>query len=135
LRTLKRVRAPAVELAAGLVQLGSKLFGGTGTFEGTLAVLGLAMTIPAFVTWIPETLMTVLMLTGVMTQEQWLEATSRPGFWRAFSSIYQLVALGWYLLLFPLAVAVSQKVRWWRAIIVGVAALCNVGLRMFLFIR
>jgi len=102
-------------LAAGLVQLLSKPFGGAGTFEGTLAVLGFAMTIPAFVTWIPETLGTILMLTGTMTQEQWLAIIARPGFWKVFAQVYQFVALGWYLLLIPIAVATAQKMRWWGA--------------------
>ena len=122
-------------LAAGLVQLLSKPFGGAGTFEGTLAVLGFAMTIPCFVTWIPETLGTVLMLTGVMTQEQWLAITARPGFWQIFAQAYLFVALGWYLLLFPIAVAVAQKVRWWGAVVVGAVTLVAVGLWNFVFIR
>jgi hypothetical protein len=45
------------------------------------------------------------------------------------------VALGWYLLLFPIAVAVVQKVRWWGAAVVGAVTLAVVGLWMFVFIR
>ncbi|PKO24176.1 MAG: hypothetical protein CVU38_00025 [Chloroflexi bacterium HGW-Chloroflexi-1] len=56
-----------------------------------------------FVTWIPETIGTVLMLTGVMTQAEWLEIIARPGFWQLFTQVYQFVALAWFLLLFPLA--------------------------------
>jgi len=122
-------------LAAGLVQLLSKPFGGAGAFEGTLAVLGFAMTIPAFVTWIPETLGTILMLTGTMTQEQWLAIIARPGFWKVFAQVYQFVALGWYLLLIPIAVATAQKMRWWGAVVVGIVTLAIVGLWMFVFIR
>ena len=122
-------------LAAGIVQLLSKPFGGTGTFEGTLAVLGFAMTVPAFVTWIPETLGTILMLTGVMTQEQWLAIIAQPGFWQVFAQVYQFVALGWYFLLIPLAVAAAQKARWWGAVVIGLLTLGIVGLWIFLFIR
>ncbi len=43
------------------------------------------------------------MLTGVMTQAEWLEIIARPGFWQLFTQVYQFVALAWFLLLFPLA--------------------------------
>ena len=98
-------------------------------------MLGFAMTIPAFVTWIPETLLTILMLAGLMTQEQWWEIISRPGFWQVFAQVYQFTALGWYLLLIPLAVAVAQKVHWWVAMVIGTVILVVIGLWMFIFIR
>ena len=47
-------------MAAGVSQLLSKFLGGSGTFEGILSVLGFAVTIPMFVTWIPETVGTIL---------------------------------------------------------------------------
>jgi hypothetical protein len=122
-------------MAAGVAQLLSKLFGGSGNFEATLAVLGFAVTVPMFVTWIPETVGTILMVTGVMTQTDWLEMTSKPGFWQVFGLAYQLVAVAWCAFLFPVAIAQSQRLRWWRAIIVGVATLAVFGLAMFTFIR
>jgi hypothetical protein len=75
------------------------------------------------------------MLTGSMTQEQWWEIIARPGFWQVFAQVYQFVALGWYLLLIPIAVVTAQKLRWWRAVVVGLLALGIVGLWMSLFIR
>ena len=122
-------------MATGIAQLLSKWFGGSGTFEGTLAVLGLAVTIPMFITWIPETVGTISILTGVMTHADWLEMTSRPGFWQVFGLGYQLLAVAWYVFLFPVAIAKSQQLRWLRAIIVGVATLAVFGLAMFTFIR
>ncbi len=122
-------------LAAGLVQLVSKAFRGSGSYEGTLAVLGFAMALPSFVTWIPETIGTVLFVSGVMTQKQWLEITSRPGFWQVFAGVYQFVALAWYLVLIPVAVAAAQKLRWWQSTLVGVFTLAVTGLLMFVFIR
>jgi hypothetical protein len=122
-------------LAAGLVQLLSKWFKGSGTFEGVFAVLGFAMTVPMFVTWIVETLLTVLILIGVMSHTQWVEITARPGFWQVFGIGYQLVALAWYLVLAPIAVAVTQKLRWWQATIVGTLTVVIVGFVMVIFIR
>jgi len=88
-----------------------------------------------FVTWIPETIGTILLLLGVMTQKEWLEMTARPGFWQVFTIAYQLVALGWYLVLLPTAVSAAQRLRWWQAGIVGILTLVVFGLLMFVFIR
>ena len=122
-------------MAAGVAQLLSKWFGGSGTFEGTLAVLGLAVTIPMFVTWIPETIGTILIFSGVMTHTDWLEMTSNSGFWQVFGLAYQMVAIVWYASLFPVAIAQSQRLCRWRAIIVGLVTLAIFGLAMFTFIR
>jgi hypothetical protein len=122
-------------LAAGLAHLLSKPFAGRGSFEGTLAALGFALTIPAFVTWIPETVNTLLIVTGVITEAEWLAWNSEPGLWRLFWDVYQFVALGWYLLLFPVAVWAAQKVRWWQAALVGTATVAVAGFIMLIFIR
>jgi hypothetical protein len=122
-------------LAAGLVQLLSKCFKGSGTFEGTFAVLGFVMTVPMFVMWIVETLLTVFILIGVMSHTQWGEMTAHPGFWQIFGIGYQLVALAWYLVLAPIAVAVTQKLHWWQAAIVGTLTVVIVGFVMVIFIR
>jgi hypothetical protein len=122
-------------LAAGLVQLLSKWFKGSGTFEGTFAVLGFTMTVPMFITWLPETLLTVLILIDVMSHKQWVEMTAHSRFWQVFGVGYQLVALAWYLVLVPIAVAVTQKLRWWQAAIVGTLTVVIVGFVMVIFIR
>ena len=122
-------------LAAGLAHLLSKFFRGSGTFEGTAAVLGFALSLPGFVTWSVETVITVLTLVGLMHQGAWTELTSHQGLWQVFAYVYQLVALGWYLVLFPIAVGVAQQLRWWQALIVGLFTFSVVGSIVFLFIR
>lgn len=122
-------------LAAGTVQLLSKFFKGSGTFEDTLAVLGFAITIPFFVTWIPETLATFLMLTGTVTQQELFEITTQPGLWSIFSIGYQLAAAGWIFILVPVAVSAVQKLRWWQAAIVGIPTAVIFMFVMLIFIR
>ncbi len=122
-------------LAAGLVQLLGKAFRGRGDFESTFAVLAFALTIPSFATWIPETVGTVFFLTGAMTQSEWIEMTGRPGFWQVFASVYQFVALAWYLVLIPAAVAASHRLRWWQTAVTSIITLSVVGTFMFTFIR
>jgi hypothetical protein len=78
---------------------------------------------------------TILFLTGTMTQKEWLETISRPGFWQVFATLYQIVAVGWMLLLVPLAVAVVQRIRWWQAILTGIITLGIFMTLMLVFIR
>ena len=122
-------------LAASLVQVLSQPFKGGGTFESGLAALGFALAIPMFVTWIPETIGTVLFLLGVMTQEEWWGVIARPGFWKVFAEVYQFVALAWYLALFTVAAKVVQQLRWWQAGIIGTLTVAIVGFYMLIFIR
>jgi hypothetical protein len=122
-------------LAAGVVQLTSRLFGGGGTFEETLAVLGFAIALPSLVTWIPETVWTAQFLTGALSEAEWRALIARPGLMQLFQALYQYVALAWYLLLFTIAAAVVQKLRWWQALLVAIPALAVTGVVMVTFIR
>lgn len=122
-------------LAAAILHLLSILFKGKGTFESTLALLGFALTIPTFVTWIPETIGTILFVSGIHTQKDWLDAVSRPGFWKIFADAYEYVALAWYLMLFWMAASVSQKLKWKPAVFTGTLTVIIVGFLMVIFIR
>jgi hypothetical protein len=105
-------------LAAGFAHLLSRWAKGNGTYEGTLSALGLALSVPFFLTWIPETAFAILLLLG-MKQEEFMELTAQPGLWQFLGFAYQGVAAAWMLVLFILAVAASQRLRWWRALLVG----------------
>ena len=86
-------------LAAGVAHLLARPLGGKGTFEATLATLGFAFTLASFVTWIPETVGTVLNLTGTVPTAEWIRVSNEPGFWYVFAQAYQWVAVGWMLVL------------------------------------
>lgn len=122
-------------LASGLIQLLSKIFKGSGTFESTAAVLGFALSIPNFVTWIPETIGTVLCLMGVMTQKDWIEVSSEPGFWKIFAQTYQFVAHAWFIILTWIGVAKVQKLQWWQAGMVTVITVVIISFFVLIFIR
>lgn len=122
-------------LGAGLMQFLSRNMKGQGDYAATLAVLGFAWAVPMFITWIPETVGTLMALTGAFSQAQWIHLTSRPGFWRMFAQTYQLVALAWFAVLFPVAAAASQKLFWWQAAPVGLLTLSGMLLFLLVFIR
>lgn len=122
-------------LASGFIQLLSRGFHGQGSFEKNLAATGFSLMVPMLVTWIPETVGAILFLTGTITQKEWMEAISRLGFWKVFADLYQYVAIGWMLLLTPLAIAIVQKIRWWQAILIGILTLGMFMTLMLVFIR
>jgi len=121
-------------LASGFGQLLSRGGKGAGTFEGTLATLGFALMVPQLVTWIPETIFGVFLLFG-MKQEEFMERAAQPGFWQTFVIAYQAVAVLWMLILVITAVIVSQKMRWWRSLLVGLLTTAVFMAVMLVFIR
>lgn len=121
-------------LAAGFGHLLSRRGKGAGTFEGTLAALGFAVTVPQLLTWIPETIFVILLLLG-MKQEEMIERTAQPGFWQTFVIAYQAVAVFWMLILVITAISASQKMRWWRTLLVGLLTTAVFMAVMIIFIR
>ena len=121
-------------LAAGFGHLLSRWGKGAGTFEGTLAALGFAVTVPQLATWIPETIFVVFLLFG-MKQEEFMERAAQPGFWQTFVIAYQAVAVLWMLILVITAIIASQKMRWWRTLLVGLLTTAVFMAVMIIFIR
>jgi hypothetical protein len=121
-------------LAAGFARLLGIWGRGGGSFEGTLAALGFAVTVPMLVTWIPETIFAVLLLLG-MTQEEFMELMARPGFLQIFGWAYQVVAVLWMAVLVVLAVGISQKLKPFRAVLIGFLTLVLFMAVMLIFIR
>jgi hypothetical protein len=106
-------------LAAGLSHLLSKGGRGSGSFEGMFAALGFALSIPFFVTWIPETAMAILLLLG-MKQQEWVDMVSQPGLLQIVFLGSQFITCFWLAVLTVVATAAVHKLRWWRAILIGV---------------
>ncbi|NIM90658.1 MAG: hypothetical protein GTO17_06880 [Candidatus Aminicenantes bacterium] len=122
-------------LAAGIIQLLSRAFQGRGTFEVTLALLGFAITLPMFMTWIPETIGTIIFLTGLATHEQWVTLATETSFGKVFNWVYQLLFLIWLMILVPLAVSIAQKLRLYVAAGIGFLSLIIFMAFVLVFIR
>lgn len=121
-------------LAAGFARLLGNVGKWSGSFEGTLAALGFAVAVPMFVTWIPETVFAALLLLG-MTQEEFMDLMAQPGFFQIFGWAYQIAAVAWMLVLIMIAVGISQKLKWWRAVLVGLLTTVLFMTVMLIFIR
>jgi hypothetical protein len=108
-------------LAAGVIHLLSKLFGGRGTFDDTLALLGFAVALPTLVSLIPDAVRAALTTAGVVNRPAWERAIAEPGspdF--LFLWAYMIAYLLGLLVLFPVAAATAQRLRRRPATVVGV---------------
>jgi hypothetical protein len=123
-------------LAAGVMHLLARPFGGHGTFDDTLALLGFAVAVATLIALIPDSVTVGLMVVGVMSRPAWEQAISQAGTpdWLLLWA-YMLAYVIALLCLFPTVVAASEGLRRWRAVLVGViGAVLYQGI-YFIFIR
>jgi len=123
-------------LAGGVMHLLSKPFGGRGSYDDTLALLGFAIALSTFVSLIPDAIRALLTSLGAVDRVAWESAVNQPGtpdfvFLWTYVFAY-MVAL---LCLFPISVAWSQRLRRVQAIVVGVAGAVVYQGVYFIFIR
>jgi len=123
-------------LAGGVMHLLSKPFGGRGSYDDTLALLGFAIAFSTFISLIPDATRALLTSVGVMNRAAWEKAISEPGtadfiFLWAYMIAYML-ALAF---VFPLSVARSQRLRTWPAVLVGIIGAVLYQGVYFIFIR
>jgi hypothetical protein len=108
-------------LAGGVVHLLSKLCGGGGTFEGTLAWLGLAVSVATLISLIPDAIRACLTTAGLISRAEWEQAVSQPGSADfVFLWSYMLAYLLGLVWLFVLVASRAERLHGWRAIVVGV---------------
>ncbi len=122
-------------LASGLAQALNKLFKGSGTFQAHLAVLGFALNIPWYITWLVDTVIALLYLLHMLTQEKWAAMIARAGMWRAFNYSYPLVALIWLFFLVALALRAVQRLKWWQIAANSAISVIALQVIMTIFIR
>jgi len=123
-------------LAGGVMHLLSKPFGGRGTLDDTLALLGFAIAFATFVTLIPDAIRALLTSLGVMNRAAWEQAISQPGtadFVLLWADIFAYMLT--LLCLFPVSIGRSQRLRSWPAIVVGIIGAVLYQGVYFIFIR
>jgi len=105
-----------------------------GTYRGTLAALGFAFGIPALAAWVPQTVFAVLTLLG-MSQEEFMDLTAQPGLQRTLAFGVQGLVVVWTVFLSAAAVHASLKLRWLKAMPVGLLAAAVYLAALLVFIR
>lgn len=106
-------------LISALAHLWSKGLRGKGTFEGTLSVMGYALSLPLFILWLLRIAGALLLLSGLATQGELVEELSQPGFLQSFFFGYHGLVGLWLFGLVSGAIGVSQKLRFWKAFFLG----------------
>ena len=92
-----------------------------GSLGRTLAVFGFSLAGPVILLWVPQTVIAVFYGLG-MGQQEMVDILSEPGPGQTlFLAVHGLAVL-WVYGLCSVAAAVSQKVRWWKGLALGLLA-------------
>ncbi len=105
--------------AAGIVQLTSKLFGGSGRFEDTLSVLGFAIGIACLASLLHDFPDTFLGAIGVLDLREYEIMLNSPTIWRTILWLCYGTSFVLFVVLFWKAVGIAQKIRSLPAFFVG----------------
>lgn len=122
-------------LASAVLHLLARGDGGTGTFEGTLALIGPTTAVATLFTLVPDTLAGAALLLGLMDPERWMADIVRPSPTLAFIWLYLLLYLAAFILLFPRIGRVALGLGPWPARICGWAAFVVYQAVLLVFIR
>lgn len=122
-------------LAAGVVQLISRLFSGTGTFEQTLAVLGFGIGIASWATGLHDILTSFLGAVRVIDQREYEVILNSPTVWRALLWVQMAVYLVWFILLFSKGIKAAHGLKNAPAMLIGTAGFFVYQLFFLIFNR
>lgn len=105
-------------LTAAFARAFGRWRGGTSSFKGTLAALGFAFGVPALAAWIPQAVFAALTLLG-MGQDEFMDLTAQPGLQRTIAFAVQGLVAVWTVFLSAAAVRAGLRLRWPKALPVG----------------
>jgi len=89
-----------------------------GSLRRTLAIFGFSLAGPIILLWVPQTTIAVFYGLG-MGQQEMVDILSEPGPGQTLFLAAHGLALIWVYGLCSVAAAVSQKVRWWKGLGLG----------------
>lgn len=118
-------------LATASMHLLSKVFHGQGSFEDTLAVVGIATASASLATLVPDLITSFLGVTGIVEQKALDQFLWGTAFQWLYLGLYTLL----FVVLYPLAVRAAQKIQIWQAVLVGVFGVLVYNFCLFLFNR
>jgi hypothetical protein len=122
-------------LASGVVYLLSRVLGGQGTFDDTLAALGFAVAIPTTFAFIHDCVTGFMTATGIMSAAAWERSISTPGVGMVLFWAYMLIYLLGLVVFFPVATSVSQRFHRWHGLWLGLLGVVVYQGVYFIFIR
>ena len=109
----------------------SKVFHGQGSFEDTLALVGIGPAAASLATLIPDLITSVLGIAGVVEQNVLDHFLWGTAYLWLYMGIYTLL----FVVLYPIAVRVVQKIPIWQAVLVGIFGVLVYNFSLFLINR
>lgn len=106
--------------AAGLIQLASKPFGGSGSFEDTLSTLGFSIGIASLASLVHDFPDTLLGALGLLDLREYEVMLNSPTIWRTVLWTCYGASFILFVVLFSKAVRVVQRIPRIPAVLVGV---------------
>ncbi len=107
-------------LAAGVVQLFSKTFNSKGTFEDTLAALGLGTAVAMWGTMLHDLVMSFLGAIRVISLTQHEIDMNSPTIWRTVIWTCMIIYLIWFVIMFTKGIAAAHRLKTGKALVLGV---------------
>lgn len=121
--------------AASVVQLLSRAFGGQGSFEETLAMLGLSISVALWSTLVHDLTMSFLSAIHVIDARAHEIAMNTPTIWRSVLWICFLVYFIWFPALFSKSVQSVHKLKKGPALAIGISGFVVFQLIFVIFNR
>lgn len=106
--------------ATSIIQILCRLYNGTGTFEQTLSVIALSISIAMWGGLIHDLPTSFLSAIGVMDARQHSIAMNSPTNFRTLLWTCYSIYLIAFFILFPLSVKVVHKLNWIKSILIGI---------------
>jgi hypothetical protein len=122
-------------LSVSVIQICCRWAKGTGTFEQTLAVIGLSISVSMWGTLVHDLVVSFLSAIGVLDARQHEIAMNSPTVWRTLLWISMAVYLAAFLLLFSKAIRAVHKIPPGLATFIGVCGFLVFQLMFVLFNR
>jgi hypothetical protein len=122
-------------LAAGLAHLLSKLFGGAGSFDDTLALFGFGVSLATWATGIHELTDSLLGAAGIIDVNAYEAILNGQTFWHYLYLCLALLYLAGLIVFFAKGLRAAQKIRPLPAALLGLAAAIAYQFFFFIFNR
>lgn len=107
-------------LSAAVIQVVGRAFKGKGTFEETLAVTGLCISVSMWGTLLHDLVMSFLSAMKIIDARQHEIAMNSPSIWRTILWICMAVYLAAFLLLFSKGVKAVHKITGLAPVLIGI---------------
>jgi hypothetical protein len=122
-------------MATAVIQILSRLLKGSGTFEQTLAVVALSISIAMWGGLIHDLPMSFLSAIGVIDAHQHEIAMNSPTIFRTLLWVCYSMYFAAFLILFTHAVKVVHKLNWFSSTLIGITAFIAFQLIFVIFNR